>query len=572
MKRVQIVLLILIFLPGKEVFTQGTFHKILYDTVPNAAYCVKPTSDSNFIVSGNFHNFLGHDLMLLKVNMAGEIEWKKSIGNDTNSEFGGSFLVLDNDDIIITGGTHNAITSHDVLLMKVNAEGDSIWTKVYGGDKSEGGQDICKTYDNGYIICGYTYSYGNEICKIFIIKTNTDGDTLWTKTIGEDLPVYGRNIINTPDSGYLISGHTHFNNPYNRNCYFLKLNNEGDTLWSTIYEHPYYDEPYDLIQAYNNGYLAAGAISVLNDENTDILLLRLDSDGDILWTKTLGGPKVNMGMEIIQTFDSSYLLVGLTGDYPDRDIRIIKIDTLGNSLWVKDIDGNDIDRPQSLFQYHDSSFVIVGHTSVNSTAYSQLLRVDKNGNLNLNAIDDTINIFENIPQDTIIGNVLGLYNNGDTLSFYENGFELLYSSVDSALSIDQNYGYISVFDSSLIDYELHQFIDLIININDSLNSDIAHIFIEIKDVNENPSSEEDNLITDFRIFPNPSTGSVSIEFGSNLNSVIIELINIYGTIINKRKICNQKIISLDYSNYSPGLYFILIRREDYLKMKKLILN
>lgn len=559
-------------------YSQGTFNKLLFE-YPNAiSYDITELKDSSYLLTGSIDSANDMDLFLCKIMKNGSIDWSKRIGNSQNSECGMSILALDNKEFIITGTSWNYTNQHSLYVVKINQYGDTLWTKKYRGNLPDGGEKIIRNNENGFVISGYTdrITGGDEFSDVFVLNLNSDGDTIWTRKFGGIKSSYSFDIINTSDSGYIITGYTE-NDLTWRDIYVLKIDKNGNLIWSKTYGNNYgnnyNDDASSAVETKDKGFIIAGTThNIKNDGNESPYILKLNEFGDTLWTKTLNGYLTRGGcVGIVQTYDSGLIITGATGVYPNTNIQVIKLNQSGDIIWSTKIKGSKYDEARSLIQTMDSSIVIVGNSQIDLNIFTHLVRVDKNGELKIKAIDDTIDIFENLPKETIIGKVNGLIG-GNALGNFTNGYKLEYTNLNSAVFIQPNNGNISVLDSSLIDYETIQSFDLFVKVTDSVNSDFSHILVKIKDVYENYSSIQ-NLKTDlFNIYPNPSSGLVQINSELKSEKLTIELFDINGKTINKQIVERKDKIIINYTNYPKGLYYLKISTDQDSFSKTLILK
>jgi hypothetical protein len=160
--------------------------------------------------------------------------------------------------------------------------GDLLWSKTFGGADDDFGLSVVQTSDSGFLIAGYTFSFGAGNYDILLVRLNFSGDTLWTKTIGGASFEFSNEIQNTSDGGFIISGST-------------------------------------------NGFGAG---------QSDILLIKLNSNGAIVWSKTFGKYDNQFGGGVQQTADGGYILSGYM-DAGNSRVLLLKTDSLGNQIWTK---------------------------------------------------------------------------------------------------------------------------------------------------------------------------------------------------------------------------------------------
>ncbi len=198
------------------VVWQRRYGGSLYDE----AHFVRETSDGGFIVGG-YTNTYGNRPWILKFNSIGDITWQKTYDNS------GVWSILEDNGFIGAGCIYSPTTNMDLTLMKLDSNGNFIWGKKYGGTDDECGYAIDKTTDGGFIVGGYTTSFGAGFSDLWLIKTNSSGVLEWEKTYGglydEGYP-YWTSVQETSDGGFILSGDT---NTYG-GALVLKLNSRGE--------------------------------------------------------------------------------------------------------------------------------------------------------------------------------------------------------------------------------------------------------------------------------------------------------------------------------------------------------
>ncbi len=234
------------------------------------------TRDTNLVISG----YQGDSSILIKLSLQGDSIWVKYF--DEFRSRATSLKQTEDGGFIICGYTLGENDFKDCLLLKTDEEGNLQWKKTYGGTDQDYAQDIEITPDNGYILCGTTSSYGHGNSDVYLVRTNENGDTLWTRTFGSLFDEEGRSIDCTYDGGYIITGYKNINDTL-YNVYLIKTDGEGMTR---VWEGP--QEKNNLLHIYpnpNNGifYLDPGII------RGDSFLEITNSTGQIIHEEKIEG-------------------------------------------------------------------------------------------------------------------------------------------------------------------------------------------------------------------------------------------------------------------------------------------
>jgi hypothetical protein len=125
--------------------------------------------------------------------------------------------------------------AYDVYLVKTDSRGDTLWTRTYGGAEVDEGYSAEQTADGGYIIAGKTYSFGAGGVDVWLLKTNAAGDTIWTRTYGGPDDEVGSSVQQTTDGGYIVGGITNSFGAGGYDFYLIKTGGSGDTVWTRTY-------------------------------------------------------------------------------------------------------------------------------------------------------------------------------------------------------------------------------------------------------------------------------------------------------------------------------------------------
>jgi hypothetical protein len=330
-------------------------------------HCVQQTSDGGYIIVGWTNSFGSGkgDVWLIKTDMNGDTLWTRIFGGNGDDC---AYFVRQTQDggYILTGNTDSyGPGGYDLWLIRTDAIGDTLCTKTIGGSGGECGYCVRETLDSGYIIVGSTGSFGADQCDIWLIKTDMNGDTLWTKTFdgfpSPDVDV-GYWVEEVSDSGYIIAASKGY--CWSSYSWLIKTDRNGDTLWTISGELA--SEIYSVQETFDGGYIATGI--VYHDAivpYSEVLLVRTDKNGDG-WEKTFMEDQYgsNGGCGVTQASDSSYIIVGTTcpNDTGSLDILLAKIDTAGVLMWSETFGGSENEYGQFVQQTSDGGYIVLGTT------------------------------------------------------------------------------------------------------------------------------------------------------------------------------------------------------------------
>jgi hypothetical protein len=325
---------------------------------------VQETYDSGYIVTGHTYSYgAGHDdVYLIKTDSFGDTLWTKTYGGSNRDE-GNSIQETYDSGYIVTGFTSSyGAGSRDAYLIKTDSLGDTLWTKTYGGTYNEQGRSVQQTLDGGYIIAGWTESFGHGGKDIYLIRTNSLGDTLWTKTYGGIDDDQGYSVQQTSDGSYIIAGLTKSFGRGVQDVYLIKTDSLGDTLWTKTYGGTSSDAGFSVQQTSDGCYIITGGTYSYGAGSCDVYLIKTDSLGDTLWTKTYGGSECDCGRSVQETYDKGYIVIGYIDWYGISDVYLVKTDLSGDTLWTKTFGGLKEEQGFSVLQTSDSAYIIAGWT------------------------------------------------------------------------------------------------------------------------------------------------------------------------------------------------------------------
>ena len=352
----------------------------------DCGYSVQQTYDGGYIITGSTESFgVGYeDVYLIKTNANGDTIWTKTFGG-TLWDSGHSVQQTTDSGYIIAGVKNECDRGGDVYIIKTTANGDTSWTKTFDRTGIDYAYSIQKTLDRGYIISGYSESsLDTRKYYVYLIKTDANGIQVWTKTYGRIKFDRSYSVQQTPDEGYIIIGSTYSFGDGESDVYLIKTDVNGDTIWTKIFGGTNYDFGLSVQPTSDSGYIIAGSTYSFGAGGTDVYLIKTSTNGDTVWTKTFGGTKNDEAFSVQQTSDNGYIIAGKTCSYGigGSDVYLIKTDLNGNQVWTKTFGGTHNDRGYSVQQTSDGGYIITGGSESFDAGGGDvyLIKTDANGN------------------------------------------------------------------------------------------------------------------------------------------------------------------------------------------------
>jgi uncharacterized delta-60 repeat protein/uncharacterized repeat protein (TIGR02543 family) len=349
-------------------FTLVTWAKSYGGTWSDGASSIQQTSDGGYVVAGCTYSFgAGYrlDFWVLKLNSDGTVSWQKRYGGaDDDSAY--SIQQTSDGGYIVAGFAFVYSTlSCDFWVVKLNSSGTVAWQKRYGGSGHDAANSIQQTSDGGYIVAGCTGSFGiSGDWRFWVLKLDSDGTVAWQKTYGGTEWEEARSIQQTSDGGYIVAGYTWSFGAGFRDFWVLKLDSDGTVSWQKIYGGANYDEVQSIQQTSDGGYIVAGYTSSFGAGYSDFWVLKLNSDGTVSWQKTYGGADDDIAWSIQQTSDGGYVVAGYTSSFGSdgNDFWVLKLNADGAVSWQKRYGGANNDYASSIQQTTDGRYVVAGDT------------------------------------------------------------------------------------------------------------------------------------------------------------------------------------------------------------------
>ncbi|HTA26771.1 MAG TPA: T9SS type A sorting domain-containing protein [Bacteroidia bacterium] len=516
MKKIYLLFFVLLCLGIQISSAQfNQWEKTIGGTNSDEGFAVSPTADGGYAITGTTLSFGqgGYDVYVVKLNSIGNLQWTKTIGGTVN-EFGWSIIQTKDKGYIVTGYTNSfGVGNNDVYVIRLDSIGTLLWTKTIGNNEDDFGRSIIQSKDGGFLIAGTVNNGVSD--NAYIIKLDSSGSLLWNKDIGTlDNDLYS--IVGTKDGGYIVAGYTaEFGYyPSHENLYIIKFDSNDNAKWSkTSGGTGGYDGAYSIIQSSDGGYVAAGYTDSYGQGGYDVYVVKFDSLGNYLWNRTIGGTGTDVGYSLVQANDGGFLITGYTNSYGagGYDVYLIKLTAAGSLLWTKTIGGSGNDYGYSICKSSDRGYLIVGNTTSYGFGAYDIFTIKLDSLENACSVNGSGGVIDSG------GRIGGGYSVGSV------GFERTGGIADSGGTLSS-----------------------ICEVATSLN--------DVKFVSNNLS-----------VFPNPSSGIFTISFvgAQNFVPATIEIYNVLGEkVFSSNYSPSTNRYSLNLSSQPNGIYFYRVLNTD----------
>ena len=297
---------------------------------------VKELADGSLIMAGFTMSATDYskDVLVIKTDAQGNVEWQRSYG-DAQDEIANSIDISNGGGFIITGEVINANTGFGLChLMKIDDEGELSWSNTFGGSQNDNGFSVTSTNDGGFAITGVTRSLGDNDGDAWLIKVSDSGAIQWERTYGGEDTEFGRAIQQTVDGGYIIIGQTESFGAGSSDAYLLKTDSEGNEMWSQTFGGQGTDQGRYVVESADQGYLISGYTDSFGASGGfNFWMIKTNSLGELEWQRFFGEHGDDRGLSGIQTLDGGYAIAGYTSSVGSNssNILFIKTDDNGNS-------------------------------------------------------------------------------------------------------------------------------------------------------------------------------------------------------------------------------------------------
>ncbi len=387
--------------------------KTLGGTKNDSGQSIISTADGGYAILGYTQSMDGDitnkqdesfDYWVLKFDASDTIQWDKTYGG-TADDRGQSIIQTNDGGYAILGSSFSNdvdVTDNagleDYWLAKLDASGTIVWQKSFGFQGTDSGISVIQTNDNGYLITGeldVTASNGEGNSRsrqsrhaggdYWAIKLNANGDKVWSRFFGGNFTDTPRGIVETQEGDFIIAGGSDSadtdisSNIGSYDFWVIKISNLGDLIWEKSFGGDEIDDARAIIKSGDGNFIIAGDTRSTNNNVSnnngaaDLWVIKISTDGDLLWEKSYGGSSFDVARDIKKTQDNGFLLTGssrsndidLSENKGQNDAWVVKLDANGTLEWEQSFGGSNIDFAYAGAQLNDQTIIAVGDTTSN---------------------------------------------------------------------------------------------------------------------------------------------------------------------------------------------------------------
>ena len=297
-------------------------------------------------------------------------DWSIVLGGD-GDDFAHGVALSGDGGFVIAGETGSyGAGSQDAWLVKLNSEGDEVWSRTFGGSEGDIAFSVQRTLDGGYVLAGKTHSFGGATASssnFWLIKTDSEGQEEWQRSFpnSADLDTSSPSsdiayaVRQSADGGYMMVGSSA--SATGTLMKLLKTDSTGETQWDRTVGESSGTLAYDLAQTEDGGFVVAGSTAT-TDSGSDAFLVKVGANGDTEWTSSLGGGYNDEARSLVLAADGGFALGGFTWSIGAglSDFWLLKADSEGNMQWQRSFGGLPRDAAHSLVQTADGGFALAG--------------------------------------------------------------------------------------------------------------------------------------------------------------------------------------------------------------------
>lgn len=276
--------------------------------------------------------------IVLLVPAMAQPTWQRSYGGLGSEQGHGVCATTDGGAIVVgsTGSFGNG--GGDIYVMALDIDGTRLWSHSYGGASVDQGWAVRSLGDGGAIVAGFTNTGQGNGYDGLLLRLDPQGEVIWQRTIGTSSWDLLYDVEALPD-GFIAVGQSFGVGDGSGDIWSVRTDAQGDTLWTRHYGTASQDEARGVRSTNDGGFLVAGTLAVDSD-TSDAVVLKYDAEGTLAWSAPVAGNGLDVGSSVAEAQDGSILLGGWSNSFSDaQNVMISRLDASGSVQWTRVIGG-----------------------------------------------------------------------------------------------------------------------------------------------------------------------------------------------------------------------------------------
>ncbi len=369
---------------ASDMFAQYTFDwaKTYGGDAWDEAFSMVETADGDLLLCGYTKSQEKH-LWIIKIDENGNSRWGRTYKARPVSEAKDILIAQDSTIVAVGYSVKPFAYNSDLWILKLNQFGEKLWDKNYGGIADEKAYGVVETYDGGYAMAGVTTTTEDFQEDAWIIKVDSAGEKVWDITLGGKKPDYANDIIETSDKGLVVCGMTSSYGDGYKSIWVAKMDSSGLDIWDNTYRINQWDVGTSLVEGLDGYIYVAGYTRTFSIIDYDVVLLKLDQDGNLIWQKVFSWGRWDQATSISTTYDNGIVVGGFSrsGKVLSSDFAVSKFDSAGNNLWENVFARKSLDYSNKVIETRDNGLAITGTTYMQGRGWDFALLKYKNDDL-----------------------------------------------------------------------------------------------------------------------------------------------------------------------------------------------
>lgn len=488
--------------------------------------------------------------------------FQKSYFNNSNEQLN-CIIQTQDGGFAAVGQSYSTINQNDVWLLKTNANGDIENSKIYSTSGNEIATSIAQLSNGDYLICGTSTATASSITtQIFVSRLDSLGNIIWSKTYDAIKNETAKSLIVTINNEILVAGSTTSVGIAYPKGLLLALDINGNQLWSKVYTQINTQSFNKVIQTSDGGYLAVGSIVLFGNTDKDIVVTKVDVNGNYQWSNSYGDLSDEEAFDAIQV-GTDYFLTGYTASAGagSRDMYIIRLDTNGNILNGRVVGTGFSETAFNIHLFDPSTLVITGYSEFSIAQPIREVNTILKSDLNLNVFQ-AIYLGDTLSQSHVVSSVVTNLGKVAMAGFYvqqgqPNTSGLIAQNNLSYSQACNEYYPIIATASYIPNTNTQNYVANATLTEQNLVFNTSNPVTFLNSICFTTAIAATKTHNEIEVFPNPVSADLQLVIPAEFEDASIIITTVNGCVLISKE--NQKMKSINVSSLSAGIYFIQVK-------------